>query len=196
MTASPNSTDRRVLRTRCALHEALVSLMVEHGWDDLSVQDICERANVGRSTFYLHYQGKEELLSNSLDNLRKELQAQARVTKIGNGNSLQFVRGLIEHACEQRLLFRSIIGRRSGYVVHMRFRKMVIQLVKDDLPLRIGKNWQRQAAVRYISGALVEMLAWWVDANTPCSAMELEEYFFRMTLPLVEQLCLLEVNSQ
>ena len=47
--------DRRSLRTRTALRDALLGLIAERGWDEIAVQDLCERANIGRSTFYLHF---------------------------------------------------------------------------------------------------------------------------------------------
>src|SRR5512139_3251865 len=73
--AAARPTDRRVLRTRATLREALVRLILERGWDDISVQDVCDRANVGRSTFYSHFADKEELLLAGFDDLRKALVA-------------------------------------------------------------------------------------------------------------------------
>ena len=57
----PRSTDRRVLRTRAVLRDALITLVGESGWDAITVQDICDRAKVGRSTFYMHFADKEDL---------------------------------------------------------------------------------------------------------------------------------------
>jgi AcrR family transcriptional regulator len=57
-----NKPDRRVQRTRQLLHTALVELVQEKGFDAITIQDITERANLGRTTFYLHYLGKEELM--------------------------------------------------------------------------------------------------------------------------------------
>src|SRR5262249_477652 len=56
---APNPTDRRVVRTRQTLRAALIALLYERGWDAISVQDICGRAGVGRSTFYTHFADKE-----------------------------------------------------------------------------------------------------------------------------------------
>jgi AcrR family transcriptional regulator len=65
--------DRRIERTRRTLREALIALILERGWDDISVQDVCNRADVGRSTFYTHFADKEELLVGGFDDLRKVL---------------------------------------------------------------------------------------------------------------------------
>lgn len=179
------SPDRRVQRTRRALRDALISLLVERGWDDINIQNLCERADVGRSTFYIHFQNKEELLVSGFDDLRAFLRMQA-AEKNGAADSLGFVRGLIEHAYEQRTLFRVIIGKRSGHVVQKRFREMVNQLVEEEISLPVG--WQRDAGIRYVAGALVELLAWWVDAGNARSADDIERLFYQLTLPVVGQL--------
>jgi len=175
--------DRRIQRTRDALRDALIALMTERGWDEINIRDLCTRANVGRSTFYHHFQNKEELLVGSFDDLRAWLNARTGPKGTGK-NPLPFVRGLIEHAHEQRILFRTVIGRRSGHVVQKRFREMVIRLVKDSGAVP-GSGWKREAAISYVAGALVEMLAWWIDMGTKQTVDEIEAHFYTLTLPVL-----------
>jgi AcrR family transcriptional regulator len=59
--------DRQTRRTQLLLGNALVELMIEKGYDAITVKDIIERANVGRSTFYAHYPGKDELFIAQLE---------------------------------------------------------------------------------------------------------------------------------
>jgi len=171
----PNSArpaDRRIQRTRAALRSALLELLPERDWEALTVQDVCERANIGRSTFYLHFRNKEELLAGSLDDLRQALQGGGTVAEAGRHPAgLRFLPGLLEHIQQQRRLCRAVFGRRSGHVVQQQFRDMLIRLVRDDLVAeaagpRADADWQQEAAVRFLAGALVEYLAWWVDART------------------------------
>ena len=61
--------DRRIQRTRKVLHEALVQLIFEKGNDKVTVQAVLDRANVGRSTFYAHYQDLEDLFLSGFENL-------------------------------------------------------------------------------------------------------------------------------
>ena len=91
------STDRRVRRTRIALREALLELMTERGWEDISVQDLCDRADIGRSTFYMHFSGKEKLLVSGFDDLRRELRRLQPKVEAGGSGALAFVRGLVDH---------------------------------------------------------------------------------------------------
>ncbi len=184
MATENKSLDRRVQRTRDALRVALITLLEERGWDDINIQDLCELANVGRSTFYLHFQNKEELLVGGFDDLRAWLRTRREETKV---DAMPFVRGLIEHVHEQRNLFRSVVGRRSGHVVKKRFREMVCRLVEEE-GVRPHAGWRQKAGARYIAGALVELLAWWVDSGKSHTADEIEELFYQLALPSIRQL--------
>ena len=180
------------MRTRRALLDALLLLMAERGWDDISVQDICSRADVGRSTFYLHYQGKEQLLDGGLSELRQAVQLQSKAHDDGKNGSkngkLSFARGLIDHVFEQRRLFRSIIGRRSGHVVQRQFRQMVFQLTEEDLSRSAKPSWQRDACVHIIAGAFVELLTWVAESKNRVTAGEVEDHFRQSMLPAINKL--------
>jgi AcrR family transcriptional regulator len=180
--------DRRVLRTRRALRLAFVSLLAERGWDGVSVRAVCERADVGRSTFYMHFEGKEDLLEGGLDDLARELRRQVPQDGAGDTALLPFAWGLIEHVRDQRRLFRSIVGRRSGHIVQMRFRAMVRDLVAEDLARHAGPSWQRDAAAHYVAGALVELLAWWMEGRRSATTDEIEDLLRELTLPAVAAL--------
>ena len=64
--------DRRVQRTRQALRNALLELIKEKGYDSISVEEITQRANLGRATFYLHYKDKEDLLVDEFNEIVNE----------------------------------------------------------------------------------------------------------------------------
>jgi AcrR family transcriptional regulator len=174
--ATTPSTDRRLLRTRQSLRNALLALLPEKTWDELTVQDICDRANVGRSTFYMHFQNKEELLSAGLNDLREGLQQWAARKQNDTVGAFHFLDGLIEHMLEQRRVFCAVIGRRSGYIVQSRFRELVLQLVSEDLEKIAPAGWERDATVHYFAGAIFELLSWAVDENTR-TAKEIEQCF-------------------
>lgn len=166
--------DRRSLKTRLALRDALLHALAEVPWDALDVQALCARANVGRSTFYLHYRHKDELLDASLDDLR---QALAAAPAPPGGASLPWLAGLMAHMLDQRRVFRAVVGRRSSQVVATRFRAMVARLALDSLatagqPVLPAQQMQAHA----LAGALVDLMAWWVDAAEPVPAPQLHAY--------------------
>lgn len=160
MTDTTTAPDRRVLKTRAALRDAMLALMAPRGWDEMTIQEICDRANVGRSTFYQHYQSKDELLSEGMNDLRDQILAQSAA----QGPGLHFLAALLEHMEQHREVFRAAIGRRSGHGVARRFRKMVCQLVEAELARQDHPAAQTPCAALFVAGGIVEAMAWWVDA--------------------------------
>ena len=176
--------DRRVQRTLDTLRDALISLMHERGWDSLSVQDVCDRANVGRSTFYNHFADKEDLLVKGFANLRDALSGAVRRQPGKEAPPLAFVRGLIEHVGENLRLSQAFVGKRSGHFVARQFRQMVLELVQDDLARLAPAGPHRDAAGHFVAGAFCEMLVWWLDGpKRAWTIEELEADFLKLVRP-------------
>lgn len=178
------ATDRRVARTYTALREALIELILERGWDEIGVQDICDRANVGRSTFYMHFSCKDKLLNSAFGDLRKELRAQEKLSDEQHAPVFGIAHGLVGHVHENKRLFRAVIGKRSSLVVQRRFRQLVIDLVEEGFAASDIPAARHAAAAHYIAGALFELLTWWVDSRSPLTPDELEKVFRELSTPV------------
>jgi AcrR family transcriptional regulator len=176
----PARPDRRVRRTREALRDALLALLVERGWDDIDVQALCVRADIGRSTFYLHFPNKEALLRGSLADLRQALRERASGPQPGTAAAavpLAFLGGLIAHVHAQQQVFRALLGRRSGQIVQERFREMLVELVEQDLGLPPDADWPARAGAHCLAGALFQLLVWWLGSVPDRSPQEVEALF-------------------
>jgi len=103
---SQANVDRRVERTRNALAAAFVELMLSRGYDDVTVEDVAARANVGRSTFYLHFRGREDILSTSLVHPSQLLAA-----LVGKTVTVEQLVPLLVHFREQRRLNRVLFDQ-------------------------------------------------------------------------------------
>lgn len=180
----PPVLDRRILRTRDALRTALMQLMVECGWDAIDIQTLCDRANIGRSTFYQHFANKEELLKANFKGLRDFLLVQARPESAQPGQ-LAFVAGLMAHVCEAQEVFRALLDRRSGHYVQDRFRELLVELVQSELPTDKTRTWQTAAQAHYLGGALFEMLAWWLGHSRGHKPQEIEALFHQWSGPVL-----------
>ena len=178
--------DRRVLRTRESLRNALLELMVERGWDGIDIQSLCERANIGRSTFYLHYPNKEELLEGSFAGLRASLREQTQRSAVCPPDQLAFVGGLIEHVHQQQQVFRAMLGRRSGHFVQDRFRELLVDLVEEERPAGSRRSWQALAIANYLGGALFQLLTWWLGTSRPHRPQEIETLFHTLSKPVMQ----------
>src|SRR6266478_2217182 len=126
--------DRRIPRTRAMLQHALTSLILKKGYEAITIQDICDEANVGRSTFYAHYTSKDDLKRSGFEHLRKELIDRQREARAAPGDrSLGFSLTMFEHAGDHIELYRALIGGRGGTVSLGQIRKMLSELVRTEL---------------------------------------------------------------
>ena len=179
--------DRRVQRTQQLLRTALFTLIQEKGFERLSVQDIIDRANVGRATFYAHFDNKEDLLLSGFDGLReslKERQREARSRRASPDEQVfAFSHDMIAHVGEYRQLFKAMAGRRSGATVQNVIRKIIVDLVRDDLKAMVepGKSSgaANDAAVEFIAGGLFGLLLWWLGSKGRLSVEEMNALFQR-----------------
>src|SRR5262249_35976731 len=104
--------DRRSQRTRELLNTALVELMLEKQFDAITVQDILERANVGRSTFYGHYTSKDDLLFNSIGHMLHSLNYHALQDTNSAAKLLPSLE-LLRHVYEYKRLYKSFVWSRA-----------------------------------------------------------------------------------
>jgi AcrR family transcriptional regulator len=186
--------DRRVRRTRRLLREALLALILEKGYDRVTVQDVLDRADVGRATFYAHFRDKDDLLLSSSEELRESLRqhlaAAARGDGDRSGEGLEVARGLFEHAAGHRRLNRALVGRRAGAVVLKHAREQLATLLREHLEevvtsRRLTPTVPLEVTVQYLASALLGMLTWWLDNDTPYSAEQMGRMFLRLTRPAV-----------
>lgn len=168
--------DRRVQKTRDALRKALMELMVDTGWEAMEVQMLCERANIGRSTFYQHYPSKEALLDASFVELRDTLMDGVPSTPT-NQMDMPFLPGLLAHVHEAQDVFRALLGRRSGRYVQDRFKALLMELIDAASPAVKVPKWQLYARTHYLAGALFEVLVWWLGSNRPHKPADIEILF-------------------
>src|SRR6266702_5121236 len=110
--------DRCVARTKAMLLKAHISLILEKGYEAITVEDICEAANVGRSTFYAHYTSKDDLRRSGLENLRRLLVDRQKDAWAKPGEtrdrSLGFSLAMFEHARDHIDLYRTLVGGRAS----------------------------------------------------------------------------------
>ena len=186
--------DRRIQRTQQLLRASLLALVKEKGFEALSVQEIIDRANVGRTTFYAHFRNKEELLLHGFDELRallKQRQREARARQGERGDRLfGFSREMFEHVNAHRDVFQAMVGKRSGAAVERRIQRLLIELVREDvkfaLPPSRARATQREPLVQFLAGAFLGLLTWWLDEEPHRSPEEMDHTFRQLALPAMQ----------
>jgi AcrR family transcriptional regulator len=183
--------DRRVQRTKQLLREALLCLIREKGFEALTVQDIIDRANVGRATFYAHFDNKEDLLVSGLEGLRvtlKEHQRQAHLRQIGSDEQLfAFSRETFAHVAGHRDVFRAMVGKQSGALIQQLLHKIMVDLVREDVKAMLGRTGPvpAEAVVQFLAGGLFGLVRLWADGKLRLSVDEVNALFRKLALPAV-----------
>jgi AcrR family transcriptional regulator len=182
----PERQDRRVRRTRAALRAALMSLMVEKGYDAVTVQDLIDRADVGRSTFYAHYSDKADLLDDMLVQLRGLLEPPAGAASGGSGRTLRFSLEMFRHVRDQRPLMRAMLGRPGAAPVVERIELMLTDIVRSELdppaatsPPRVPLDLVSASVV----SAFLAALTWWVEGDFRQTPEEMDHLFQVLVAP-------------
>lgn len=181
-------TDRRVQRTRQMLHEALISLILEKGYDRITVQDIVDKANVGRSTFYDHFQDKDDLLISDLREFHDFLDQGTEYE--ASDNSLLSSLHVFRHAQQNHRLYKALLGGEGINLVLSASKKQL----SDEVLLRLDKlsacgRLNRVPPVvvaNHLSGSLLNLLTWWLDNDMPYSPEEMEEMYQLLVKPGVD----------
>jgi AcrR family transcriptional regulator len=185
-TKPPGAIDRRVARTRAALHQAHLALILEKGYDAMTVEDICAAANVGRSTFYAHFTDKQDLHRSGLEHLRRGLLEHSHAARATVGadraSPFAFSRPMFEHARDRLALYRALIGSQGGAVAIAAIREMLRELVRAELPpgRQDDGDPPREFTVRYLVGAYLEVLTWWLDEGAKLPPETMDAAFQRL----------------
>jgi AcrR family transcriptional regulator len=176
--------DRRVRRTRKALREALIALIVERGSDRVTVQDVLDRADVGRSTFYSHYRDKDALFAACFDDLRIDLERELDALTPGDppGDPVRPVGVMFEHAHRHQRVYQAVCGRSGDTAGTRHLRRVILDALHGHLSAA-GTRLPVEIVAEYHANALVGLLVWWVRRGFPYGPAEMARMCQEMTAP-------------
>jgi AcrR family transcriptional regulator len=180
------SDDARAVRTRAALSSALIVLMDGRPFDDISVQQICERAGVGRSTFYAHFQDKDEMYIRHTVVFGRKMGEQLGWDP--SRNTWRFpIAMMFDHVRQMRPMIETLMkSRKAEFVMKVwqnNLAEVFEQRVKEergDAPMAIPAGILAQQ----LAGTVFTLLTWWMDHHQPQSAQEMEQHWERLVTGL------------
>ena len=178
--------DRRAVRTRALLLQALPALMAERGFERLTIQNIIDRAGVGRATFYAHFDNKEELLAASVDGLRAWLEA---MRERAPGQPFAFMLPFFDHLASHRAIYRTTFERESEVSVERLIRAMMRELVRAELTAKRTPRQDDAAielATQFVVSTFWSVTVWWMGGGGVLRPAEVNALFLRLAQPGLE----------
>lgn len=170
-----------MLKTRRALVAAMVDLVRDKGYHGFTVSELLERAGVGRSTFYSHYRGKDDLLLRSFVDMIRMLDG-----CLGGRERLFPVRELFAHVGKS-LVFHHALGRaRMLERLYGAGVDCASGLIQDRLAPAAGDARDApppELRARALAGALFALLRWWVESGRPYAPEAMDRHFHRLAGP-------------
>lgn len=173
--------DRRTQKTKKFLAEALRELILEKGYDALTVQDIIDRANVGRSTFYAHYESKEQLLVGNIRFQQELVDPPADREAYPMGINLSW---LFHHTHEQLSLVRALLRTKGGVIVAEHFTELCKTKILEYHKAKMPRSTTARKLFAYkadaAAGAIVRMLFKWLEDGALIPPDEMVSYATRV----------------
>jgi AcrR family transcriptional regulator len=182
----PEKTDRRVNRTQKLLHDALHQLMGQKRYDDITVQDIIDRADVGRSTFYAHFQDKEELAVSELTQIMENLNEAMEQSEQDSQRLLPAL-AIFKHVQGHKEIISSMLCDHGTAFFFDRGKEFWARRLEERLQTLLPPR--REPAVplpliaECIAGMYLSLLKWWLENKMPYSAEQIAQMTEQMLLP-------------
>lgn len=189
-----NEEDLRVRRTKKLLNESLIMIMQKKPFEKITVKDICDDAMVHRTTFYMHFEDKYDLLRYCMNELESPFNSVDIDELSYEGYKKYYMtvaRDILGYVNDNHDFFRMIIKKNKdeSFLTHL----------QDELSLKIGEKLQQYSDFgidlplpapllsTFYAGACVSVVCWWLTNNMPYTVDELITYLDLLTSPMLNE---------
>ena len=186
--------DRRQQKTRQAIFHAFEQLLARKNYNKITVQDIIDEANVGRSTFYAHFETKDDLLYEMCTNLFDHVfsdQPNVETShnfSLSEGNCRTIVSHILYHLRDNGSKLARLFTGESSEIFIMYFKdylnKMIFQYLLDEIEQK-NPHVPESFLQNHITGSFVNMVQWWIRNGMKESPDDLADYFLSVIEPIL-----------
>ena len=175
--------DQRVRRTRDRLGDAIMALLVEKPFDDITVQDVLDRAEVSRSTFYTHFRDKNDLFLSDAEEFFERMATS--LTRHGDRSErVAPVQELFAHIRDVRPFYNALIASGRKQILlelgQEHFARGIEDRFKEMSRARTIPSRRRSAMAHGLAGNLFSLLAWWIQHDMISSPEEMDKLFHQL----------------
>jgi len=186
--------DRRQKKTREAIFKAFTELLAEKNYNQIAVQEIIDAADIGRTTFYAHFETKDYLLKDLCEGLFGHIIDTAMGLPHGHyhcscGNAADSVfLHLLRHLQENDRNILGLLSSQNNEIFLRYFKSNLKELILTqyaDKGLLKNSKLPEDYLVNHISATFVETVSWWLSRNRKESPEEMTEYFLTIVRPII-----------
>ncbi|SHE86438.1 transcriptional regulator, TetR family [Lactonifactor longoviformis DSM 17459] len=186
--------DRRQQKSRDAIFTAFGTLLSQKSYTKITVQEIIDEANVGRSTFYAHFQTKDELLGEMCTDLFGHVFSEhlgmesTHDFSLTQGGPDVVITHILYHLRDNKRNITGILNSESGEIFLFYFKQYLNQLVEKCLLSRIERTNTKvpeEFLLNHISGSFVTMVQWWIRNGLKQSPEELAGWYLAVIQPIL-----------
>ena len=188
-----NAPRHPIQKSRKLLHQALISLITEKNYESITVQQILDRADVGRSTFYTHFRDKDELLVMGFAHLRETLRNIQTKTSATAAEPYEKVIGfslpMFEHLFEYRHEWKALRGSQACIIVRQSLQDIISSLIERELKAAFQKRKNKDAAipyelfVNYLAATFMSVASWWLESKNPLAPDAVNDIYRALVTP-------------
>lgn len=176
--------DRRIQRTRELLRKALMALIVERGYDMITVQDITDRANVARTTFYLHFKDKDELLFLTMRDWYEEIfhtSAEPALDAVMSGQSIPADASDFRHVAENAEFYRVMFSEKGSIAFYVNVQNYLAQGMTDYFRKALGQfgaelTFPVDLLGYVLAGMQIAAYHWWLNHMHAATAEQMAQW--------------------
>jgi len=179
-TPQPSRHERRRLQTRKLLIQSTLQLVLEKGYESISIQDITDRADLGRGTFYIHFKDKEEVIWTAFRERFQELEREAHQQLDRNMPQVEYfgLLNIFRHAEKNRDLYRVMFSRQGSAVLTARVQDFLANVFLYDIrnapqPPGVNFNLPEEIEAQLLTGVISRLLFWWLEVPNNYTAQQM-----------------------
>ena len=182
--ARKKKLDRRTLRTRHSLTHAMVELVTEKRFDDITVQNLIDRADIGRSTFYSHFRDKEDLFQKNWEAFIDFCAQQIIWDKAGKGSFMPIL-FLFDHLKDVQPFYQGLVRSRKSDTLFKSGTEQLSRRIAEALKARVppAPSIPTPVLANYLAGELFGLLKWWLDERMPYPPERMDEIYHNLVNP-------------
>ena len=165
-----NRHERRRQRTRSQLKQATIDLLLEKGYDAITIQDITDRADLGRGTFYIHFKDKADIVwaivQEGLDETDREARQQFETSDPPPQSEFFGYFNMFQHADKNRDLYRVMLGSQGSAMLTARVQDYLAADLASEMkryPIYTGYDLPDNVVAQVVTGAIVRLIIWWLE---------------------------------